>query len=192
MDLARGHTVTLRVWNDSTDSGPGRSTGNAISWAASNSRAPLVIGFGNVLLGDDGAGVHLVSQLRSECVPSVCEFIDGGTMSFSLLPYVEATNAMLVIDAAELDGAPGTIALFEGSAMDAFLKSTRRRTVHEVGLIDLLDMARLEDSLPKQRALLCIQPGSIDWGETLSPAVVKALPRAATEARELLDRWILA
>jgi len=192
VDLARGLTVTLRVSNDSTDSGPGRSTGNAISWAASKSRAPLVIGFGNVLLGDDGAGVHLVTRLRSEGVPRVCEFIDGGTMSFSLLSYVEATNSMLVIDAAELDRAPGTIALFEGSAMDDFLKSTRRRTVHEVGLIDLLDMARLEDSLPGQRALLCIQPGTIDWGETLSPAVVEALSRAVDEARELLDRWILA
>ena len=61
-----------------------------------------------------------------------------------------------------------------------------------MGLIDLLDMARLEDSLPGQRALLCIQPGTIDWGETLSPAVVEALSRAVDEARELLDRWILA
>ena len=60
----------------------------------------------------------------------------------------------------------GAIAPFEGAAMDEFLRSTRRRTVHEVGLIDLLDMARLRDCLPPRRALLCIQPGRIDWSET--------------------------
>jgi len=54
---------------------------------------------------------------------------------------------MLVFDAANIGGAPGTIRLFEGAAMDRFLTSTRRRSVHEVGLIDLLDMARLQDCL---------------------------------------------
>ena len=80
--------------------------------------------------------------------PDAAHFIDAGTLSFSLLPYIEAADAMLVIDAADIDGSAGAIALFEGAAMDAFLRSTRRRTVHEVGLIDLLDMARLRDCLP--------------------------------------------
>jgi hydrogenase maturation protease len=149
----------------------------------------LVLGFGNVLLSDDGAGVQLVERLRSELGPNAAEFVDGGTLSFSLLSYVEATDSMLVIDAADLNSAPGTIELFEGAAMDEFLKSSRRRTVHEVGLIDLLDMARLQDCLPSQRALLCIQPGRIDWCETLSAPVAEALPEAARRARATLHRW---
>jgi hydrogenase maturation protease len=96
---------------------------------------------------------------------------------------------MLVIDAADLSGPPGTIGLFEGAAMDEFLKSSRRRTVHEVGLIDLLDMARLQDCLPSQRALLCIQPGRIDWSEALSTPVAQALPEAVRQAAALLQRW---
>ena len=123
--------------------------------------------------------------------PDAAEFVDGGTLSFSLLPYIEATDSMLVIDAADLDGAPGTIGLFEGAAMDEFLTSARRRTVHEVGLIDLLDMARLQDCLPRRRALLCIQPGRIDWSETLSAPVAEALPEAARQAQALLQRWEL-
>jgi hydrogenase maturation protease len=75
-----------------------------------------------------------------------------GTMSFSLLPYVEMADSMLIVDAANLDQPPGTVLLLEGLAMDAFLKSSRRRSVHEVGLIDLLDMARLHGCLPGQRA----------------------------------------
>ncbi len=149
----------------------------------------LVLGFGNVLLSDDGAGVQLVERLRSQVDADIGNFIDAGTLSFSLLPYIEATASMLIIDAAEINAVPGTVALFEGSKMDQFLSSTRRRSVHEVGLIDLLDMARVRDCLPPRRALLCLQPGRIDWGEQLSAPVAAALPEAARQALDLLQRW---
>jgi hydrogenase maturation protease len=152
----------------------------------------LVLGFGNILLGDDGAGVQLVARLSAVLPDSRCEFVDGGTMSFSLLSHVENANALLVIDAAELGHPPGFTALFENGAMDDFLRTSRRRTVHEVGLVDLLDMARLRDCLPHRRALLCIQPGLIDWSETLSPAVEAALAQASNQARKLLSRWCMA
>jgi hydrogenase maturation protease len=148
-----------------------------------------VLGFGNTLLGDDGAGVHLVTRLSSELGPDTAHFIDGGTMSFSLLPYVEMADSMLIVDAANIDQPPGTVLLLEGSAMDTFLKTTRRRSVHEVGLIDLLDMARLHGCLPRQRALLCVQPQCIDWGQTLSPRVAAAMPEAVAQARAALQRW---
>lgn len=151
----------------------------------------LVLGFGNVLLSDDGAGVRLTERLRSELGGDVAEFVDGGTLSFSLLCYVEAADSMLVLDAADLGSAPGTIALFENDTMDQFLKTTRRRTVHEVGLIDLLDMARLQGCLPRRRALLCIQPGRIDWCEALSTAVADAMTDAVRQARLTLQHWKL-
>ena len=81
----------------------------------------MVLGFGNVLLSDDGAGVQVVARLRGELGAEAAEFIDAGTLSFSLLPYIEAADAMLVIDAADIEGAPGAIALFEGADMDTFL-----------------------------------------------------------------------
>jgi len=149
----------------------------------------VVLGFGNVLLSDDGAGVHVVTRLRSEQGSDAADFIDAGTLSFSLLSLIEATDSMLAIDAAELSQPPGTIALYEDEAMDRHLKSTRRRTVHEVGLIDLLDMARLHDCLPARRALLCIQPLTIHWSESLSVPVAATLPEAAHRAAALLERW---
>ena len=149
----------------------------------------LVLGFGNVLLCDDGAGVQLLDRVRSELGEIAAHFIDAGTLSFSLLPYMEAARSLLVFDAANIGGAPGTIRLFEGAAMDRFLTSTRRRSVHEVGLIDLLDMARLQDCLPHRRALLCIQPERIDWSETLSAPVAEALTEASRQATALLRRW---
>jgi hydrogenase maturation protease len=157
--------------------------------AADAAPLSLVLGFGNVLLSDDGAGVQLVTRLRSELGPDAADFIDAGTLSFSLLPYIEATTSMLVIDAAEMNAPPGTIALFEDLSMDEFLSSTRRRSVHEVGLIDLLDMVRLRDRLPPRRALLCIQPGRIHWSEELSAPVAGALGEAGRQAAALLKRW---
>jgi hydrogenase maturation protease len=153
---------------------------------------PLVLGFGNVLLRDDGAGVQLTAQLQRDLGSGDVDFVDGGTMSFSLLPYIEACEALLVIDAADLAGPPGTVRLFEDLEMDAFLKSTRRRSVHEVGIIDLMDMARLRGCLPIRRALLCIQPGRIDWGEVITLPVAQALPVAALAAKEVLERWTCA
>lgn len=170
----------------------GEHGGSGISpWDTPSSMAalPLVLGFGNVLLGDDGAGVRLMEQLRSELGAGAARFIDGGTMSFSLLPYVEAATAMLVIDAANLERSPGSAGLFEGPAMDAFLKSTRRRTVHEVGLIDLMDMARLQDCLPEKRALLCIQPLHILWSEALSAPVAASLAEGVRLGAAVLQRW---
>jgi hydrogenase maturation protease len=181
-------------------------------WAGENDDAPrsglLVLGFGNVLLGDDGAGVRILERLRAEqlqieallvaqlgeaasLAPAAAPdcYLDAGTLSFSLLSYVEAAGALLVIDAAELDAPPGTIAVFEDAAMDDFLRSARRRTVHEVGLTDLLDMARVMDCLPARRALLCIQPAVIDWSDGLSPPLAAALPAAVTRAQELFERW---
>jgi hydrogenase maturation protease len=149
----------------------------------------LVLGFGNVLLSDDGAGVRLLDRLRTEVGPHVADFVDGGTLSFTLLPLIQATDALLVIDAADLKATAGSIELFEGGAMDQFLATACRRTVHEIGLIDLLHMARLQGSLPPRRALLCIQPAHIEWSAALSEPVLQAFPDAIRQAQALLARW---
>jgi hydrogenase maturation protease len=149
----------------------------------------VVLGIGNVLLGDDGVGSRLVERLRAESEFAAATFIDGGTLSFSLLGFIETADAMLVADAAELDELPGTVRVFENEAMDRFLASSRRRSVHEVGLCDLLDMARLLDCVPRRRALLCVQPATIAWGQSLSPAVAAAFDAAAARAGSVLRNW---
>ncbi len=181
--------MPLRLGQDRTGCRPAGEAGGLPGESLTAASTTLVLGFGNVLLSDDGAGVKLVEWLRTELGADAATFLDGGTLSFSLLSYIESTDSMLMVDAAHLDSVPGAIHLFEGVAMDRFLASARRRTVHEVGLIDLLDMARLQDCLPSRRALLCIQPYRIDWSETLSAPVAQALPAAARQAQALLQRW---
>jgi hydrogenase maturation protease len=150
----------------------------------------MVLGIGNTLLGDEGAGVHALRQLEEsgDGVDGV-RFVDGGTMGLTLAGLIEPDDALIVLDAARLARSPGSVAVFEGSAMDAFLGSARERSVHEVGLLDVMGLAALAGRLPLRRALIGIQPHAIDWSSSPSEAVARALPRACRRARALIARW---
>jgi hydrogenase maturation protease len=115
-------------------------------------------------------------------------YLDGGTLSFSLAEEVATHDRLIVVDAADTGSPPGTVCCYEGEEMDRFL-ARGGRSVHEVGLQDLLDMARLTDSFPSSRALVSIQPLRIDWGEDLSEPVAKALPEAVRCVVDLITGW---
>ena len=149
----------------------------------------LILGIGNTLLTDEGAGIHALNQLQSEYsdIPNL-NFIDGGTLSFTLAVWIEDCSNLIVFDATELHQPAGTVDVFVGSAMDEFLGTTKR-SAHEVGLIDLMDISRLTDHLPKNRALIGIQPDKMDWGMEPTITVKNALNTAVNEAVKLITQW---
>lgn len=152
----------------------------------------LILGIGNTLLSDEGAGIHALNLLQSSH-PDLQDltYIDGGTLSFTLAAYIEDCDNLIVFDAAELKAPPGTVRTMAGGEMDAFLGAARR-SPHEVGLLDLFDIARLTESLPENRALIGIQPATIEWGMSPTPAVAKGLPCAVEQAVDLLGQWTRA
>lgn len=149
----------------------------------------LVLGIGNLLLTDEGVGIHVVRYLARHHagLPGV-DYVDGGTLNFLLAPRIGDVAQLVVVDAANLGATPGTRRFFEGEAMDRFLHG-KGRSAHEVGLLDLLTMTRLVGRLPAQRALIGIQPASLDWGDQPSPLVASAIAPAAQEAVSLIERW---
>lgn len=149
----------------------------------------LILGIGNSLLGDEGTGIHMLDYLRRHH-PELTDvtYLDGGTLSFTLAPWIEEANNLIVIDAAELEAEPGTVTVFCGEEMDRFAGKTKR-SVHEVSLGDLLAIAYLTDSLPDNRALIAVQPRHVDWGSCLSNPVKQALPQAAGHILGLLQKW---
>ena len=168
---------------------------HATGWAMAPERIggilknTLILGIGNTLLGDEGAGVHALARI-GELLGDTSEvdLLDGGTLAFMLLPTLEQYERLIVLDAAQLDGPAGTVASFEGEAFDEFL-GRPRRSVHEVGLCDLMTMARLIDRFPQRRALIGVQPEFIDWSETCSPPVAAALEDVAQRAVAYVRRW---
>lgn len=150
----------------------------------------LVLGVGNPLMSDDGVGQRLLAALAA-ILPALdgVEYLDAGTLGFMLLPRIEQCDALLALDAASLDAAPGTVRVFEAEAFDAFVR-TPRCSVHELGLRDLLDAARLTGSLPGRRALVGVQPAQLGWGVELSPDVEASLADATAAARRVLEGWL--
>jgi len=150
----------------------------------------LVLGIGNLLLGDDGAGLHILESLsRDPRLPADADLVDGGTLSFTLLPLLEDADAWIVLDAARLDAPPGTVRVMQDAEMDRFVARPGGVSVHEVSLAELMDMARLAGRLPRRRAFVAIQPERLDWAERPEPSVQVAIPRAAEAVLELLGEW---
>jgi hydrogenase maturation protease len=149
----------------------------------------LILGIGNTLLADEGLGLHLLDYLRQRhCDLPGVTWLDGGTLSFALAPMIEDCDNLIVLDAAQLQLSPGAICLLEGEEMDAFL-GQGRRSVHEVGLGDLMSIARIQGRLPARRALLAIQPLQFGWGESPSDVVARSIPDAAERVVGLLYKW---
>jgi len=146
----------------------------------------LVLGVGNTLLADEGAGVHALNYFAQhyDDLPNTV-FLDAGTLSFTLAADIGEADNLLIFDAAQLEDKPGAIHVFEGAALDEFLISGRR-SVHEVGFADLMDIARLQDCLPVNRALIGIQPEVLGWGELPSETVAGVIPKAAAFAADLI------
>jgi len=150
----------------------------------------LILGIGNSLLQDEGAGVHAVRVLAERVGQrDDIELMDGGTLSFSLAGAIEDADNLIVIDAAQYDGNPGTTKVFVGKQMDAFVGGNRKCSVHEVSLIDLMAIALLAGQLPQQRALIGIQPQTIAWGDTPTPHVCAAIQLACDQALRLIAEW---
>ncbi len=149
----------------------------------------LILGIGNTLLTDEGAGIHALNRLQSDYpdIPDL-NFIDGGTLSFTLAVWIEDCANLIVFDATELHQPAGTVNVFVGAEMDTFLGTTKR-SAHEVGLIDLMDIARLTEHLPENRALIGIQPDKMGWGMEPTVSVQNALDEAVNEAVKLIKQW---
>jgi hydrogenase maturation protease len=153
-------------------------------------RGVLVLGLGNILLTDEGAGCHVVNALaaRHADMQDVA-FVDGGTLSFSLAGTIVDNDALIVVDTAALGAPPGTVRVFEGDAMDHFVSTGGKSSVHEVSLADLLAITLLEGKLPDRRALVGIQPQNFDWGDQPTEAVRQGMPLACEAVMQIVERW---
>ena len=134
----------------------------------------VVIGLGNVVMSDDGLGVNAVQRLgeRHRLPPDV-EVVEGGTAGLLLLPYLADHPRVIIIDAIDTGADPGTLIRLDGEEWAAMF--ALRMTPHDLGLADLLGAARASGAWPAELTLYGLQPGAVELGVELSPAVVASL-----------------
>lgn len=130
----------------------------------------LVLGLGNPLCGDDGAGIEAVARLlRRWSAPPGVLVLDGGTLGLALLPYLQQARLAILVDAVRTGDPPGTIVRLRGD--DVARAAAGKLSPHQVGVADLLDGMSLLGEGPEQLVLVGITPERMGLELGCSPAV---------------------
>ena len=119
----------------------------------------LVLGLGNILLQDEGIGVHVIEALEAGYdVPDGVTVVDGGTAGMDMLDTIAGFKHMIVADAVKTGAPAGTIVVLKDEQVPAFFKG--KLSPHQVGLSDLLAVMTLSDEQPERITLIgCVPYG---------------------------------
>ncbi len=139
-------------------------------------------------MSDDGVGVRVVQRLAAEFrFPPAVTVLDGGTLGLDLLPRLEGVERLLVVDAVETGGAPGTLVRMTGDEIPVVLET--KLSPHQMGLKDLLAVASLQGFAPQEMVLWGVQPERLGLGMELSPVVAGRVDCLVDEVLKELARW---
>ncbi len=129
----------------------------------------LILGIGNLLLCDEGVGVHVARALQREQLPDVVT-LEVGTAFLDALPEIERADRIIIIDAMKADHAPGTIyrVPFEDCVKPECIAS-----LHGFDLSRVIYLAGRETS--PEAVVIGVEPARIDWGTELSPEIQDAV-----------------
>lgn len=141
----------------------------AFDRAEAVSTKTLVLGVGNLLLSDEGVGVHVARELMGMELPPGVSVIEGGTAGLSLLSLIQGAERLIVIDAVKGEQAPGAVYRFD---MDEIENSARGliASVHSLGVREVLDLCALTGKVP-QTIVIGIEPKTMEIGIELSNEV---------------------
>jgi hydrogenase maturation protease len=153
------------------------------SAACSQESKVLILGLGNMLLKDEGIGVHVAQRLQEQSLPSSIEVIDGGTASLDVLLPARNAEKLVVIDAMRAGGKPGTIYKIQLKAegIDKLpeifsWQESSKISLHQIGLVDALAAADRMNCAPKQIIIIGVEPAELDYGLELTNEVSRKVP----------------
>jgi hydrogenase maturation protease len=145
----------------------------------------LVLGIGNVLLQDEGVGIHALAELqRRFSFDDDVAFLDGGTAGVELLRHLDGHDRILIVDAVTAGHPPGTVCRVEGEDVPRMFHV--RISPHQIGLSDVLATALISDTLPGEMVLFGVEPQTMTTGLALTPTVEASLGRLVDNVVEEL------
>lgn len=148
----------------------------------------LILGVGNLLLSDEGAGLHVLERLAATySLPEEVQTLDGGTLGLDLLYYLEGVENLVIVDTVKMGKEPGALLRLEGDEVPTFL--SLKISPHQIGIPDMLLAAKLRDLYPRHVVLWGVQPGLLDVGLDLSPPVAARVDELVEKVVDELRRW---
>ena len=135
----------------------------------------MILGVGNLLLSDEGVGVHVANKLMEMDLPAGVEVIEGGTDGFRLMNVVTEADRLIVVDAVKGGSPPGSIYRFDikdaPSSPDAY-----KTSVHQIGILEIVHLSELIGQTP-ETTVIGVEPKSLEMGMALSPEVQEKIPK---------------
>ncbi|UCD29278.1 MAG: HyaD/HybD family hydrogenase maturation endopeptidase [Planctomycetota bacterium] len=136
----------------------------------------LILGIGNILLRDEGIGVRVIQAMQKMELPEGVELYDGGTAGADLLDIICDRKKLIIIDAMDADCEPGSILRLTPD--DLKPQASAGISLHQIGLLDTLNMAKLLGSPPEEVIIIGIKPKSITPCTELSTELKHSIPKA--------------
>jgi hydrogenase maturation protease len=143
----------------------------------------VVIGVGNLLLKDEGVGIHVLQALEKKNLPPGVQLFDGGVSGLGLLDFFPGASKALLIDAADMHRKPGAVLRFTPEDLRAQAREIKF-SAHDIGVAEVLELARALGQSPKEVVIIGIQPKEIDWGTDLTPEVQASIPQVLQMIQE--------
>ena len=148
----------------------------------------IVFGAGNVLLKDEGFGVHLIKWMEANFEPhGDVEFYDGGTMGIFVTHKFEEADNIIIVDTLDTDGGPGEIRVYDKE--DIMLNRIPvKMSPHQVGIQEVLLMCEVRGKVPENVTLIGIIPETLESGVTLSDTLYNKMKTAENLVRDALEK----
>lgn len=145
----------------------------------------LILGVGNLLLQDEGVGIHVIQALENETLPPHVHLMDGGTGGFHLISWLEKYDRIIMIDATLDTNIPGTIRIIRPQYASDF---PQLMSAHEIGIKDMIEVMQLSSGKLPDIQLIVISVVDISSvGMELSPPVEAAIPEVIQRIKTIIN-----
>lgn len=135
----------------------------------------LILGVGNILLSDEGIGVRVIEELSKMKLPDNVELLDGGTASDVYISFLAGREKVIIVDSVKGEGEPLSIYRFDYK--DVAYEPSFPTSLHQVGIIDTLQMADFMNAMPKEAIIIGVEPYSLEAGTSLSAEMSGKMPK---------------
>ena len=141
----------------------------------------VVLGVGNIILTDEGAGVRAVEALERDWkLPENVLAIDGGTSGMEMIEELSNVDFLVILDVVKTGAAPGTVVKIAGKDIPVFFR--KKLSPHQIALPDVLASLELLDAMPKEIVVLGVEFISLELGMEMTPTVAEKVPVLAAMA----------